>query len=364
MAKRQRRMTRVSVRERMNRPILGSSNDVALGSFDLFSTPPTQTDVESELFDKIYPVNGSLVQTNPDCVFQCHPSQHWTDLSESYFMMQVGLEKVSWPTNSDATITAANKVNASNFVGMSFWKDLQLELSGQLVTVNRGLAYFEKYIQMQTQTTGTSQAKWETAGYYRDLAQDQADPSITEANGGDRGIFKRFTRYGNGQKNWIYLPIMTPMACQMRALPSLVDIKITLVKGPAEWRYQCPINAPETYNMKLYDIILYLKRIKLYPAKLNQLESRLAGGAAAQFFIDNSFCRSYPIPATTTTIRIPDVLLTSYLPSYVLCAFMEQKDFRGNRGCSNFSFQHFNISQLYARAVRIDLTRGGVKGEG
>ena len=353
MAMRQRRMTRVSVRERMNRPILGSSNDVALGSFDLFSTPPTQSDVESEFFDKIYPVNGSLVQTNPDCVFQCHASQHWTDLSESYFMMQVGLEKLTWPNGSDATITAANKVSAANFVGMSFWKDLQLELSGQLVTVNRGLAYYEKYIQMRTQTTEDSQTKWLTAGWYKDLTQDQADPSMSVDDGGDAAIFQRFTRYGNGQKNWIYLPIMTPMASQLRALPSLVDIKITLVKGPAAWRYQCPINAVETYHLKLFDIILYLKRIKLYPAKLNQLESRLSGGAVARYFIDNAFCRSYPIPTGTTTIRIPDVLLTSYLPSYVLCAFLEQKDFRGNRGCSNFSFQHFDISQLYARAVRI-----------
>ena len=36
------------------------------------------------------------------------------------------------------------------------------------------------------------------------------------------------------------------------------------------------------------------------------------------------------------------------------------QDLRGNRAASNFSFQHFNISQLYARSVR----RGGGGGGG
>ena len=157
-------MTRVSVRERLNRPVLGSSHDIAFSTLDLFTTPPTQDDVQSEFCDKIYPVNGSLISTNPLVQFQIAPSEHWTDLSSSYLMMQVGLEKLTWPRGSDATINAANKVSLANHIGGNFWKDVALELNGHLVTVNRGLAMYESYIQLLTQTTPLSQAKWMMSG--------------------------------------------------------------------------------------------------------------------------------------------------------------------------------------------------------
>ena len=183
------------------------------------------------------------------------------------------------------------------------------------------------------------------------MAQDQADPSTTETDGGDPEIYERWTRYGNGQKNWIFVPLMTPLANQLRSLPSLLPMTLTYSKGPPEWRYICPRNAPETYNMKLHDIILYVKRLKIFSLRLARLESQLAGSAAARYFIKNEFCRSFPIPQNTSTIRLPDCLMTNYLPSYMILGFLEQGDLRGNRAASNFSFQNFNITQLYARSV-------------
>lgn len=75
---------------------------------------------------------------------------------------------------------------------------------------------------------------------------------------------------------------MTPLANQLRALPSLLPMTLTYTKGAPEWRYICPRAAPETYHVKLFDVVLYCKRLKLFPAKLSRLEAQLAGSSAAQ----------------------------------------------------------------------------------
>ena len=58
-------MTKINVKPKFNQPLLGSSSEVALGDLDVFSSIPTQSDIQGDVWDKIYPVNGSLLPTNP-----------------------------------------------------------------------------------------------------------------------------------------------------------------------------------------------------------------------------------------------------------------------------------------------------------
>ena len=48
-----RRMTKINIRPKFNNPILGSQNEVSLADLDVFSSVPTQGEVEGESWDKV-----------------------------------------------------------------------------------------------------------------------------------------------------------------------------------------------------------------------------------------------------------------------------------------------------------------------
>ena len=58
-------------------------------------------------------------------------------------------------------------------------------------------------------------------------------------------------------------------------------------------------------------------RIKLYPSIESSLVGRLQNQKST-FYFRNEFARDFQIPATTEVFRIADILLTSYLPDYIV----------------------------------------------
>ena len=308
-----RRMTKLNFKNRFNQPILGSDAPASLGELDLFSTIPHQNEIQGDLFDKVWPTQGSLERSNPDVTFQVHPSPHFTDLSSSFFEFDVKLEKLKFPTGKSATITADDKISVCNFVAATLWKDLSLSIAGTPVVPCHGLAMFENYLKLRTQCSTPALAKWEQAGWYNDKLQSEANP----AGSNDEGIKARWSRFGTGQQNKLYFPIMTGVASQLRAVPSLVPLEIKLTKGPINWRLHGPVVADTEYDLTLVSAILHVRRYILYPSTLSRLEARLASSQAKIFFQVSYF----PVrPSVHLSVRPsirPSVCLSVCLSAYL-----------------------------------------------
>ena len=139
---------------------------------------------------------------------------------------------------------------------------------------------YENYLKLRTQCTTGALDKWQQCGFWPDKAQSVADPSTAT----DAGIKARYDKFGKGQLNKLFFPIMTGVASQLRALPSLLALEIKLTKSPVGWKLHGPIVANTEYDLTLVSCILHIRRILLYPATLSRLENRLASSHVKIFF--------------------------------------------------------------------------------
>ena len=51
-----------------------------------------------------------------------------------------------------------------------------------------------------------------------------------------------------------------------------------------------------------------------------------------------------------TEKRVSNILLTDYLPEYIIIGFLETKDLKGHRNASNFNFQLFGLNKMYLKS--------------
>ena len=344
------RMTKIASHDTLNKPVLGSSHKVGMSELDLHSVLPVQDDISKVTYDRIWPQNGSLVDTNPEVVFIAPPSPHFSDLSDSYFRMELKLVKQPDPAKKDDTskIVPEDLANVSNFTAMSLWKDITLFIAGRPINSCFGNALFEAYFKLLTQCSEEALRKWEISGYYPEKVSELLLPNDAKV---DPATKARYDRFGKGNKQVLYMPILTNLCSQMRYIPSLCEIKIVLTKGTREWQVTQPTANKAKFHIELTDIQLMLKRPILYPSRLKQLESRLSSGSPANYYINNSYIRSFQIDQNTTSIRLPDLLLCSYLPSYCIIGLIQTSDYKGDVHSTNFNFKLFNLKELYLQSV-------------
>ena len=350
MSAKRLRMSKIETHEGLNRPVLGSSNKIGISELDLHSVLPLQEDIQKVSFDRIYPQNGSLLPSNPEVVFIAPPSEHFSDMSDSYIRMEVQLMKEPDPNKKDDTskITKEDLANVSNLAAFSLWKDVSLYIAGRQVNSNFGLSFYESYFKILTQCSEEAQRKWVISGYYPERVSELIVPNDKNA---DPATKARWDRFGLGAKQVLYMPILTNLCSQMRYIPSLCEIKLVLTKGVREWQVIQPVANKAKFHLELSDIQLRIKRPILYPLRMKQIEQKLASGSPCNYYINNSYIRSFQIDKNTTSIRIPDMLLCSYLPSYCIIALIESSDLKGNVNSTNFNFKLFGLKELYLQAV-------------
>ena len=350
MATKRLRMSKVETHEPLNNPVLGSSNRLGISELDLFSTIPQQDDIQKVIYETFWPQTGSLLDTNPKCVFVTHPSEYFTDLSDSYFRLEVQLTKTPDPAKKDdtAVIGAEDLANVANLAAFSLWKDLTLYIAGRKVTTNYGYYYYESYLKILTQCTEEAKKKWCVAGFYSERSAELLMPNDPKA---DAGTKARYERFGLGNKQVLYMPIMSNLCSQMRYIPSLCEIKIELTKGPKEWSVIQPKANKAVYRLHLSDIQLCLKRPILYPLRMRGIEQRLSSSSNCNYYINNSYLRPFQIDKGTVSTRIPNLLLTSYLPSFCYIAFIQSSDLDGDYNSTNFNFELFGLTELYLQVV-------------
>ena len=136
----------------------------------------------------------------------------------------------------------------------------------------------------------------------------------------------------------------------MRFFPSLTPFKFIFTKNEKNLRFTCLAAKTDEYDIKIHNCLMHIKRIEMYPGKLLEIEKRLNNGTGARYFFKNQYCRSWTVESGLTEKRISDILLTNYLPSYLLICMLELKDLKGHRQSSNFNFQLFGLSSMYLKS--------------
>ena len=222
-----------------------------------------------------------------------------------------------------------------------------MQICGKTVNSSFQNFLYESYIKVVTDQSEESLTKWEAAGLYKQTILSQTDPTIAA---GDPYITKLYNNTKNGVKFQLFTPVLAGICCQARLIPNLCEIKFIFTKSDPTFKVVHPSIITHTYDVRIHQSYLCLKRVHLYPSIEASLSAKLRSGTPAKYFFRNEYCRNFQISKAQTMARITDILLTSYLPNFLIIGFLEEKDYKGNSTASNFSFQPFGVSNLYLKS--------------
>ena len=164
-------MSGVTDAERLNFPVFGSSEgeEVCLSESDLFSSLAHQSCVKNHHYETFFPETGSLLEVSPDVTFTIPPSLHLTSLADSFYEVHISLCKGA----TKEKVVAADKAVPTNFVGVSWIKNLATFVNGKPANSNFGLFHLEAYLKLVTETSSDAIHKHAISGFYPQKIQTQ-----------------------------------------------------------------------------------------------------------------------------------------------------------------------------------------------
>ena len=314
-----------------------------LSETDLYSTLAIQDSVKNHHFEPFYPANGSLLDSSPDVTFEVSQSMHLTCLADSYLEIDVSLVKGA----NKAKVVATDLAVPTNFAALAWVRDIKVFISGRPVNSAFGHFHLEAYLKVVTETSTDAIRKWFISGLTPQQLQAQLDPSL---KGGDEELRDRWEKFSVGQTQRLYVPILSPSCSQTRFYPSLTDFRFVFTKNDKNLRFTCPADKTDDFDLKIHSCKLFIKRVELYPEKMAELENSLSNSIPAIYYIKNQYIRTFAVEQGLTEKRMSNILLTDYLPEYIIIGLLETKDLKGHRNASNFNFQLFGLNKMYLKS--------------
>ena len=331
--------------------VRNKSTELQLSELDIFSECGYENSIERVRWDKIFCNEGSLERETDEVVFQVKPHKDMIDLHDSFIGLTLRLRK---ETEDDGiTVPAATeKVVPVNMLITALFSDLNIEINSKAVHNTHGLFWLQSYLQLLLHSSSDSLPKWESAaGYYDDTKLTLTDPTHADVCANTK---RRFDRFKGGKSVTLQAPIFSSGITNCaRLFPSLTEMKFAFKKlTKLAYHVTKPSTVSGTFFMEIQEACLYIKRVTPYMEILNSIEDRLNNGVRALYYFENWITRSWPIDKQLSSVRIENVLRTSFLPQTIIAGFMDESEILGSYEASNYKFNDHGISELY-------LTEGG-----
>ena len=192
------------------------SHDCSTSQLDLFSTPMTQTSIESGTWAEFNPV--SAISDSMPIEFDVSGAGTYIDLSQTQLILRTQLI-----TNAGAPIDNTKHVAPCNLFLHSLFSEIDVKLNGTLITSSNNTYPYRAYIEtVLSYGHDAKNSQLTSALYYKDMGGDagfeEGDPTLAAAT--NKGMVKRNSFFNNGEIVTMQGPMHVDLLFQDRYLPS------------------------------------------------------------------------------------------------------------------------------------------------
>src|SRR6266516_4885510 len=195
---------------------------------DLFTTPMTQTSIESGAWAEFNPLS-SITDTMPIEFDISGTGTSYIDLSQTQLIVRAQLLKADGtPINNTLHIAPCNLFLHSLF------SEIDVKLNGTLISSSNNTYPYRAYIEtLLSYGRDAKKSQLTTSMYYKDVGGDagfeEGDPTAGGAT--NTGMVKRNSFFKNGEIVPLQGPLHVDLLFQDRYLPSDVGIQLRLVRS-------------------------------------------------------------------------------------------------------------------------------------
>ena len=296
---------------------------------DIFTDRPTQTSVESGIFQDIHPQNAiDATTTVIDFLIQSSQSEY-LDLNDTLLSMRLHLEKLD---GSKFTAADASQPIPVNYFMNALFSEVTLELNDVTIEGNSNKIYpFKATIeQALNYDDDTKRIQLLPVG----VCEDEAERAKWSANS------RIFELVGALRLDFFNQP---------KYLIPGVNVRIRLTLASPLFALKWPAAKANTANtdirFQIDQCIIYARRVKVNPS----IETGHIMGLKkhnAKYPYTKSKTINYSIPTGTQTYIKENLFTVAQLPKFVVVGMVRSDAFNGSLTTEPFKFEHFGVSQV------------------
>ena len=110
----------------------GAAPKIQFSELDIFSPTAVQGEIRSSFHERVYPIEGSLDESQPEIIFNIKPSSDLISLNDSFIVAEVKLLKKDTDKGIWVKPAASDLVTPANCVLYQLFKDQTIELNGKV----------------------------------------------------------------------------------------------------------------------------------------------------------------------------------------------------------------------------------------
>src|SRR5213083_2777137 len=307
---------------------------------DLFTTPMTQTSIESGSWAEFNPTSA-LSDSMPIEFDISGAGTSYIDLAHTQLIVRAQLVKAS-----GAAIDNTTHVAPCNLFLHSLFSEIDVKLNGTLITSSNNTYPYRAYIEtLLSYGRDAKNSQLTSALYYKDVGGDvgfeEGNPTLATAT--NTGMVKRNSFFNEGGIVTMQGPIHVDLLFQDRYLPADVGIQLRLVRSKNAFSLMSD-GANPNFRVKIHECKLMMRKVHISPTVFIEQAKAFEVGNA-KYPIRRVVCKSYSV-GTGMRDNIHEGLFTGQIPSRIVVAMVDNEAFNGSYRRNPFNFKHFHLGSI------------------
>ena len=314
------------------------SQECTKSELDLFTTPMTQTAIESGAWIEYNPIS-TISDGTPIEFYVTGTGTDYMDLANTQLYVKAQV------INPDGTpIDNTQHVAPVNLLLHSLFNEVDVKLNDTLVSSTNNTYPYRAYIEtLLSYGPSAKKSQLATFMYYKDVSGSMEESNPLDAAAANTGMKKRHALIANGRVVDLLGRLHTDLFFQDKYLPCDVGMRIRLVRSKHAFCLMSDAAQPG-YKIKIHECKLFVRKVKISPSVFFAHEKALEI-SNAKYAIRRVICKSYTIAAGTHD-NTQEALFSGQLPSRIVLACVDNDAFNGTYRKNPFNFKNFDITSV------------------
>ena len=317
-------------------------------SLALFDEPYTDMSVERAYFVPVRP-STAISESANSILFSVAPSEDLTDYSQSVFQITVKItdnlgQDIPAFVAPDATKdpNPANSVGFCNLPPTSLFSNVIIRASEENLSDSFGTMPYLSYLQcILNYSKEARDSLLQLQGFYfeKDLTANNAHTAAP-----DDGFKTRSSLTSESKEATFISPFYNALFSQNRWGLPMLGWTAEFLKAPAS--FTLISNSPSAnYKIKITDMKLWIRRIKLRSSYKLELEEKLLKEPSI-YPLRVAYCKPFFIDANTKSWSAEDIFGSKSRPSMCMIGFVKQRAYRGTYSLNPYNFEHCSVTSI------------------
>lgn len=322
-----------------------SGEECISSALNLFQRPYVDTSINHAYYTRHTPVSA-ISDSATSITIDVPQSEDFTDLNQSYFLLQTKIVKADGGALDAFTAPDAagsgNSVGFINIPSSSMFSNINVVMGEQNLSDNYStypyLAYFQNLLNFSNDCHASLQ---QLAGFYEDknFSSRSAHTAATDTGFKTRAQLTRRSHYAT-----FVGVIHHGLFSQNRFLLPLMPISLEFMKASNSFVLKSD-DTSANYKFQIKSLNMFIRRVKVKASHKLEIENQLLKEPC---LLPLRHCSVKPlfIDRNTHSVSFENIFNSNSLPAFCCIALTTQAAYRGSYATDPFQFDHFRVTSM------------------